>query len=131
LKREVESFVRGGGWFSAQRFERGAIIIRQGDREDFAYILQEGRCEVYRVVNGAHSEIRTIGPGEVFGEIGLFTSSERTATVRALTDVRVLLVTRDSLNRELATSSWMRAFVKTAAERFLEADRLTISARRP
>ncbi len=127
LKRDVESFLRGGGWFSARRFDAGTVIIRQGDAGDFAYIVEEGRCEVYRSVDGTESRIRTIGPGEVFGEVGLFTSSERVASVRALTEVRALVVTRDSLNRELAASSWMRAFVQTAAERFLEADRLAMS----
>ncbi len=127
LKRDVESFLRGGGWFVAQRFAADAVIIRQGDVGDFAYIVQEGRCEVYRDVDGTRTVIRTIGPGEVFGEIGLFTSAERTASVRALTDVSALLVTRASLNRELTASSWVRAFVQTSVERYLEADRRTMA----
>jgi serine/threonine-protein kinase len=127
LKRDVESFLRGGGWFVAQRFAADAVIIRQGDVGDFAYIVQGGRCEVYRDVDGTRTVIRTIGPGEVFGEIGLFTSAKRTASVRALTDVSALLVTRASLNRELTASSWVRAFVQTSVERYLEADRRTMA----
>jgi len=130
LKRDVESFVRGGGWFSLHHFPRGTVIIRENETGDCAYIVEEGRCEVSRTVDGRKVLLRTIGPGEVFGEVGLFTASPRVATVEAATDVKVLLVTPDSLERELGDSTWLRAFVKTTAERFVEADCLTTTPRR-
>src|SRR5262249_409401 len=81
------------------------------------FIVTEGTCEVSRVVGNRTETLRVIGPGGVVGEIGLFTGSTRVANVRATTDVRVLVVTRDALERELGRASWMRAFVEAAIGR--------------
>jgi eukaryotic-like serine/threonine-protein kinase len=123
LKADIESFIRGGGWFETRQFAPGAIIVREGERDQCAYVVEEGRCEVYRTV-GAHKEVlRAVGPGEVFGEVALFTSSPRIASVAAVTAVKAVVVTPESLAQELESSSWLRAFIRTAAERFAEADR--------
>jgi hypothetical protein len=68
-----------------------AIIIRQGDEADFFYVMDSGRVEVTQTAGGGGQErvLREMGAGEVFGEIGLLTGVPRTATVTAVTDVRV------------------------------------------
>jgi len=123
LQADVESFVRGGGWFATARFAAGTTILVQGEPGDVAYVVTEGRCEIVRVHDGREELLRVVGPGEVFGEVALITGVPRTATVRARTDVAALAVTRPALDRELARCEWMRAFVHAAAERFLELDR--------
>ena len=75
------------------------------------------------MVAGRRDVLRAVGPGEVFGEVALFTSSPRTASVEAVTDVKAVVVTPESLAQELESTSWLRAFIRTAAERFAEADR--------
>ena len=124
LKADVESFVRGGGWFETRQFAPGALIVREGERDQCAYVVEEGRCAVYRTVAGRKDVLRTVGPGEVFGEVALFTSSPRIASVEAVTDVKAIVVTPESLAQELESTSWLRAFIRAAAERFAEADRL-------
>jgi eukaryotic-like serine/threonine-protein kinase len=122
LRADVDGFLRSGGWFAAQRFAQGALLLREGDVGDRAYIVTEGTCEVFRVVGNRTETLRVIGPGGVVGEIGLFTGSTRVANVRATTDVRVLVVTREALERELGRASWMRTFVEAAIARFVELD---------
>jgi serine/threonine protein kinase len=123
LRREVEAFLRGGGWFDLATYPRGTLVLRDGEPGVTAYIVVAGTCEIYRVVGGRKVVLRSVGPGEVFGEVAFFTESQRTATVEATSDVTVLVVTRAALERELEQSSWMRAFVKAAVERFAELDR--------
>jgi CRP/FNR family transcriptional regulator, cyclic AMP receptor protein len=53
-------------------------------------VVMDGSASV--TVNG--EEIRTIGPGEFFGEIALLDFGVRVATVTASTDMRVLSMTR-------------------------------------
>jgi hypothetical protein len=123
LQREVESFLRGGGWFTQKRFAAGTPIVREGDSADAAYIIQSGQCELHKDVGGQPRFVRTLGPGDVFGEAAIFGSSQRTATIIAQDEVVVLVVTRDALERELDRSHFLRAFVEALGQRFVELDR--------
>lgn len=123
LRSRIDRFLRMGGWFPSTRFAAGEMITREGVREQTAYIVQEGRCEIYRGDGDARRLLREVGPGDVFGEIALFTDAPRTANIRALTDVRLLVVTPAVVERELERGGWLRAFVRAAGERYLELDR--------
>jgi MFS family permease len=70
----------------------GTTIIRQGDPADRFYVILEGTFNVDRAETpgGAPARLRTMGPDEVFGEIGLLTGAPRSATVTALSDARLL-----------------------------------------
>ena len=122
LKREVEQFMRGGGWFATRMVAAGEHIVREGEPSDAAFVITSGRCEVYKNSGRERMSLRTLAAGDVFGETGVFSSQPRTASVVALDDVTVKVVTRESLEQELDRNEWMRAFVKTLATRFLEVD---------
>jgi MFS family permease len=60
------------------------VVVRQGETADRFYYIVNGRFEVTRAdAEGEERRLRHLGPGQVFGEIGLLTSAPRTATVRA------------------------------------------------
>jgi MFS family permease len=83
----------------------GTVVIRQGDPADRFYVILEGSFVVDQSAapGGAPVRLRTMGPDEVFGEIGLLAGVPRTATVTAEEDGRLLaLEARDFL--ELVTS---------------------------
>ena len=62
----------------------GQTVIEQGAVADRFYIIDSGMYTVsQRTGDGAPVELRTLGSGEVFGEIGLLSSVPRTATVTA------------------------------------------------
>jgi serine/threonine-protein kinase len=122
LKLDLERFMRGGGWFESVHLPKGTWIVREGDQPDAAYILTEGKCELLRVIGGVQTSIRTLDAGEVFGETAIFGSSVRTASILALTDVTLVRVTRDALQRELERTEWLKTFVESLAERFIELD---------
>ncbi len=64
----------------------GEVIVRQGDDADRFYVIDAGSFRVTQAVEGDEKVLRDLGPGEVFGEIGLLRSSPRTATVTATSD---------------------------------------------
>jgi CRP-like cAMP-binding protein/MFS family permease len=74
-----------------KRVGAGDEVIREGDRDAQAfYMLEEGTAEV--LAQGRL--LRTLEPGESFGEIALLHGIQRTATVRARTDLVLLEVDR-------------------------------------
>jgi eukaryotic-like serine/threonine-protein kinase len=123
LKQDIETFLRGGGWFAQKRFAPGELIVREGDSADAAYIITQGQCELFKTVEGQKRFVSLLGPGDVFGETAIFGSTQRTASIVAHGEVQVLVVTRAALEHELDRSWWLRAFVQALAERFVEVDR--------
>ena len=66
----------------------GRTLITQGSRLNEAYAVQSGTAEV--VVDGV--VVGQIPAGELIGEIGLFDPGPASATVRALTDMELLVI---------------------------------------
>lgn len=122
FRRELEQFLDGGGWFEAQRFAPGDVIVRQGEAADTAYIIEQGRCEVLVEHMGHTTSVRVLTSGEVFGETATLSTGIRTATVVALDEVVVRVVTRESLDNELSRNPWVGAFVRALADRYREAE---------
>lgn len=73
-------------------YRDGEAIVHEGDEGDCMYVVQAGRADV--VERAADGEVRlaTLGPGDFFGEMALFDRETRSATVRAVGEVRMLTV---------------------------------------
>jgi MFS family permease len=69
-------------------FEAGQVVCCQGDDADRFYLIEDGAAEVI----GNDRLIRTLDPGDSFGEIALLGDTRRTATVRARTPLRLYAV---------------------------------------
>lgn len=79
------------------RFAPGEAVVRQGDPADRFYIITRGEAEVLqRDAAGREAHLRTLGPGQFFGEIGLLAHTPRTATVRATSALEVLVLDREA-----------------------------------
>lgn len=77
----------------------GKPLIQRGDPGSGLFLLEEGTAVVE-----APEGTRTLGPGDVFGERSLFGGEgERTARVRAKTDVRCLAIGRPEIERVIAS----------------------------
>lgn len=129
LRYELERFLRGGT-FQSQRVAAGSVIIREHELGDAAYIITQGRCEASKMEAGRSVSLRTMGPGDLFGEMAILTSTPRTATVTAVDDVTVLAISREALEEWLALDSWMGTLVRSLAERFRDVDTQLTQQRR-
>jgi hypothetical protein len=69
----------------------GAVVIREGDPGDRFFVIDVGEA----VVTVGGREIARPGPGGDVGEIALLRDVPRTATVTALTDLRLLALERE------------------------------------
>jgi serine/threonine-protein kinase len=131
LKRDVESFQRGAWDLPRTKLAAGSIIVAEGDPGHAAYVILEGQCVAYRMEGATEVELRVMNEGEVFGETAVFSQKPRTASVRAVTDVVLVVVTREILSKTLGLNSWMGAFVRALADRFREVDERVRVLERP
>jgi eukaryotic-like serine/threonine-protein kinase len=122
FKGDVERFLRGAWHLPRLRFAAGAVIVSQGEPGETAYIITEGQCHAYRNDGSGETVLRQMGPGDVFGETAVFSKKPRTASVKAATDVELMVVTSDLLSSALGLNRWMGAFVRALADRFREVD---------
>jgi len=82
-------------------YRAGEPIVRQGEKGSHMFVLQQGRLEVLQESDGRESRLGVIEPGDVFGEMAIFERQERSATIRALEDSRVLTVDRRTFLRRV------------------------------
>lgn len=82
---------------NAETIPAGQVVFAQGDPADVMYAVVEGLLEVE--VNGR--VVGSIGPGQVVGEMALVDrhAGPRTATVRAVSESRVVPVDEDEFQR--------------------------------
>ncbi len=86
---------------SVQKYQKGSIIIRQGDTDDAIYLLRDGVVEVRYEDLGEVENLNTLGIGTIFGEVAEVAGIKRTATVVAIMDCEVLKFDGPALVTEL------------------------------
>lgn len=64
-------------------YAAGDAIFRAGQPGYNLYLVQSGRVDLVRDNNGVEQKLRSVGPGEVFGELALLTSETRRASAMA------------------------------------------------
>lgn len=75
----------------------GEILFKEGDPGDSAYLIERGRILVYLNKEEVEIPLRTLGEGDVFGEMSLLDNSPRSASCRALEDGRLFVVSKEQL----------------------------------
>ncbi len=83
----------------AKNFKKGEIIIEEGSLSNDAYIIELGSVEVSKKLPGGKVQvITTLDRNDIFGEMGLIDRLPRSATVRALEDCSISIMTPDTFN---------------------------------
>jgi MFS family permease len=72
-----------------ERVAAGEVVFREGARPDDLYVVRAGTAAVSTFADG---EIRRLGVGDWFGEIGLLRRIPRTATITAVEDLELWAV---------------------------------------
>ncbi|MFN2190492.1 MAG: cyclic nucleotide-binding domain-containing protein [Candidatus Promineifilaceae bacterium] len=82
-------------------YHGGEAIVQQGEMGSSMYVIQDGEVEVIRTQDGSTIQLAVLGRGEFFGEISLFGNEERSATVRAKGEARILTVDKKIFLRQI------------------------------
>jgi serine/threonine-protein kinase len=127
---ELLDILRGGGWFEIQQFQPGQVIVREGEPSESAFVLKTGHCRVVRRDGDHEQELHLLGPGDVFGEVGLVTGQVRSATIIAKDAVQVQVISSQGMKESLARQGLVGKFLKALAGRFRDVDQDLFEARR-
>jgi len=82
-------------------YQDGEVIISQGEVGNCMYIVQEGQVEVFVEKEGQEIRLELLGEGEIIGEMAIFENEDRSATVRATGQARLLTVDKKNFLRRV------------------------------
>jgi CRP-like cAMP-binding protein len=114
-------FIRDGRML---RYGAGQDVFRQGDVGDAFYLIVRGGMAVIR--QGQPENI-TLGQGDCFGEIALFSQVPRTATVRSTDDSAVLRLEAPAFWRILLENLGLALHMEELAQRRGSGETLTLT----
>ncbi|CAG9333182.1 unnamed protein product [Blepharisma stoltei] len=74
----------------------GEFVIRQGEDGDLLYIVESGKLECTKVINGNETFLKFYETGGVFGELALLYNAPRAATIKAVVDSELWALDRST-----------------------------------
>ncbi len=116
-----------GSHLAFRVFEKGDVIVRQGEVADTIFIIVAGQVKVY--IHDDHEGnkeviVSTLGAGDFFGEIAMFDKEPRSANVAATERTHVQMLSFAAFQRVIEQSPDMgRRVMATLAARLRHADR--------
>jgi len=74
----------------AKLFPKGSVIFSEFEPGDCFYLIQTGRVQLIKIVNGFEKNLDILQPSEIFGEMAILENTPRSATAIAYDDVKAL-----------------------------------------
>ncbi len=100
---EIEELIANS---KVRSYAPGSILCYENATEDKFYMLLEGEVEVTKLINNTDKRLlKTLAPGDFFGEMALIHNAPRAATVIAKTAITTLELEKAAFDRVLHNSS--------------------------
>jgi len=81
-----------------EHYHKGATVFLQGEPADRMYIIESGQVKVVSDESTREKIHAYLGSGNFFGEMGVLLGEKRSATVRVVIDVSVLVLLKNDLD---------------------------------
>jgi CRP/FNR family transcriptional regulator, cyclic AMP receptor protein len=82
--------------------EAGAVVFREGDASDTAYVVRSGHARAIREhPDGRSITLANFGPGDIFGELAMFDDERRSATVETFESTELIAILGGDMRRLL------------------------------
>lgn len=122
---EIEELIANS---QVRSYVPGSILCRENEVEDRFYMILEGEVEVSKNINNIESRLlKTLAPGDFFGEMALIHNAPRAATVTAKTELTTLELDKSAFDRVLQKStSIAMAMVSEISNRLRQNDQLAV-----
>lgn len=122
---EIEELIANS---SVRSYEPGTILCRENEVEDRFYMILEGEAEVTKRINNSEARLlKTLNPGDFFGEMALIHNAARAATVTVKTALTTLELNKAAFDRVLHNSSSVAmAMVSEISNRLRQNDQMAV-----
>jgi tetratricopeptide (TPR) repeat protein len=95
-------------------YQKDSYVFKQGDVADYFYVIEEGQVEIVKQnSDGTETILAVLKEGESFGEMGLMQKAPRSASVRCITPVGLLKVSREDFKALTGSYSSLRDQLET------------------
>ena len=82
---------------SKMNVKKGEVIFWEGTVSNCAFIIEKGKFEVSKLcANGKSKVLGILNASDIFGEMGLIDGHPRSATVTALEDGKVSVISKEN-----------------------------------
>lgn len=100
-------------------FGPGDYLFHENEKSFQFYIVQEGQVEIFKMsANGAKIPLALVGAGNSLGEFAMIDRNPRSASARALTEVRCARISEEAYQHLLQElPDWAIAVMKALVER--------------
>jgi len=106
-------------------FDSGEFIFREGDLGTEMYILQEGKVEILKDMQGEDKQLAVLEKGDFFGEMAILEDLPRTASARSVTPVKLLMINGSTFDQMLRSNPEIAVrMMRKLSRRLRETDRM-------
>ena len=89
----------------SRAYAPGATIVRQGARGHGCFLVLSGESDVVKTTTNGLWVLGRLPPGSIFGQISLVDHVPRTASIVAVSEVRLVEIDRDAFERMLVQTN--------------------------
>ena len=80
----------------AKKFPKGSVIFSEFEPGASFYLIQSGRVQLIKIINGAEKNLDILQQGEIFGEMAVLDNSPRSASAIAYDDVVAIYFNKEN-----------------------------------
>lgn len=119
LLEDIQAAQTSGQAFPIWEIPAGQAIFKEGDPGDFTVRIKTGRVEISKKDEGTRKVLAELGPGDVLGELAVFSNNPRTATAITLEDTEVYIMRGTEVAAEMEKlSPWVSHMINALSDRF-------------
>jgi ferredoxin-NADP reductase/CRP-like cAMP-binding protein len=99
--------------YRIETFAAGDWVFRQGDAADRLYLVLQGQARVSCTTAGVEADLTELLPGQFFGELAILKDQPRTASVRAVGELRLASIDAAWFRSNLAANAQLQSIMQT------------------
>lgn len=108
-----------------KKFPKGFVFFKDGDFNRDLYIIHSGKVRVFKQLGIKTINITELGKGSVFGEISAIDGGPRSATVQAVEDTEIYMITPPEFASQMKRMpEWFSKIAMILSQRLRETDHL-------